>query len=284
MDRRDASDRSKKGLRVLAKQEGKNYDLVMIDYKLGEGAEINGAEAAFELRRELRYTDMVFYSGVPPGTLRQELASASVEGVFTTTRDELADTLTGLADTVIGKVVDVDHMRGVAMAEVADMEVMIEDALAAAFGDREGRFEAAAQRTGKRLRGQSAKRQRQLEEALETDGIGEILTRRGLASFSQKYAALRRIAKLVPGTKEDLGTLASYQPDIIENRNLLAHAKAHVEGGTTVLRSVAAGNREVLIDEEWMSGFRGKLRKHREALTAVCLVVEGEVAASSLVE
>lgn len=279
LDRQDAADRSRAGLRTLARQEGREYDLVMIDYKLGEASELNGAEAAYELRRELRYTDMVFYSGVPTQTLRQELSDASVEGVFTATRGELADALTGLADTVIGKVVDVDHMRGVAMAEVAEMEVMIEDALGAAFEVLGSRLEGAAARTRRRLRERGVARQQRLEEALRTEGLGSILGRSGLADLSQKYAAFRRVGKVIDGTQNDLSVLASYQSDVIESRNLLAHAKAHVEGGLTVLRSIGAGNDEVLIDEEWMSDFRGKLRRHRAALRSVCSAIEEEVSA-----
>ena len=61
---------------------------------------------------------MVFYSSAPLSELLAELAGHQVAGVFVANRQTIGEALIGLADTVIGKAVDLSHMRGIAMAEV----------------------------------------------------------------------------------------------------------------------------------------------------------------------
>src|SRR3954469_3322305 len=99
------------------------------------------------MRRELQFTDMVFYSSQPSVDLLAELAKRNVAGVFVANRQTLGDTLKGLANTVIAKAVDLSHMRGIAMAEVSDMDVQMEEILERVFSTKDKCFEAVAART-----------------------------------------------------------------------------------------------------------------------------------------
>ena len=118
-----ADDLTDVGIRHLARHKGKDFDLVIIDFNLG-GAGTDGADAAARMRRELPYTDIIFYSSDPAADLLGKLAAKQVAGVFVAGRLNLDDDLKGVADTIIKKVVDLCHMRGAAMAEVADMDVL----------------------------------------------------------------------------------------------------------------------------------------------------------------
>ena len=100
-----ADDFSEYGVRDLITGEGRDYDLAIVDYNLGE-PDTDGAVVADRLRREMQYTDMVFYSSDPSRDLYETLAVGRVSGVFVEERTGLDEALTGLADTVIGKVVD----------------------------------------------------------------------------------------------------------------------------------------------------------------------------------
>ena len=88
----------------LTQQEGRNYDLVMIDYNLGDES-FDGAGAVLRLRKDLRFTDMVFYSSNSALNLHQILEGQGISGVFIEPRETLDTALIGLADTVIGKAV-----------------------------------------------------------------------------------------------------------------------------------------------------------------------------------
>ena len=123
-----STDFSDATLSALASAAGRDYDLVMVDYRLGQ-PDRDGAVVARRLRAKLPYTEMVFYSSDPAAQLLNELAQNEVAGVFVARRQDLNDALTGLADTVIRKTVDLNHMRGIAMAEVAEMDALMEEAL-----------------------------------------------------------------------------------------------------------------------------------------------------------
>ena len=275
MSRRIADDFSNRGLRNLARLEGKNYDLVMIDYNLGQ-TDTDGAVAALRLRRDLQYTDMVFYSSDPSLNLYGKLAEHEVSGVFIANRDELDTALTGLADTVIGKAVDLNHMRGIAMAEVAEMDLLMEETLVRAFQPTGEYFAAAANRTTKKLRESMQENLTQLNQCLEEGSLADVVSDSRLFSSAHKYMAVRRVANsLSERPIEELDVLKSYQADIIDNRNMLAHAKEHpAEDGKTDLRSIKGNGGTVPIDDDWMTDFRQKLTRHRDALTIVCKAID----------
>ena len=270
MSRRIVDDFSNQGLRNLARLEGKNYDLVMIDYNLGQ-TDTDGAVAALRLRRDLQYTDMVFYSSDPSLNLYSKLAEHEVSGVFIANRDELDTALRGLADTVIGKAVDLNHMRGIAMAEVAEMDLLMEETLGHAFQPTGEHFAAVAKRITRRLLDGTEKTQDELKQRLSKGGLADIVRDSRLFSSTHKYMAVRGVAKSLSDKPiEALNVLDSYQDDILNNRNMLAHAKEFDEDGKTILRSIRRNGGIVTIDDDWMTGFRQKLTTHRDALTTVC--------------
>ena len=143
-------DFSEASLNGVTKSQGKNFDLVAIDYNLGT-TDTDGAKVAHYLRQRLPYTDMVFYSSNSTVDLLRELANLRVSGIFVETRDTLDEALMRLADTVIGKAVDLNHMRGIAMAEVAEMDVLMEETLISVFPSEDGEILQISERSKKRL-------------------------------------------------------------------------------------------------------------------------------------
>lgn len=275
-------------IQELGQSEGRDYDLVMIDYKLGEGME-DGAVVAHRLRQLLPYVDMVFFSGSPVSELLSRLSEHEVSGVFAQTRQELGDTLNGLADTVIGKAVDLNHMRGIAMAEVADMDVLMEETLIGVFQSPDAQITSAKKRTIQKLRERIGAVPNRLDESLKQHELPGVVRDSSLFSFADKYRAIVRVAKYLPreGSVVASEQPANFEQDIIHNRNMLAHAKEDTTGdGRTVLYSKIPGKDEVEITEEWMSGFRKKILKHRSALDIICNSLreqfgDGEVASDS---
>ena len=259
-------------IQELAQSGGKNYDLVMVDYKLGEGTK-DGAVVARRLRQLLLYVDMVFYSGAPVGELLSRLSEQEVSGVFAQRRQELGDTLNGLADTVIGKVVDITHMRGIAMAEIAEMDVLMEETLISVFQSPGAQLTSAKKRTIEKLRKRIGDAPNRLDECLEQYGLPGVVQDSSLFSFADKYRAIIRVAKYLPreGPAAASDHLAKFEQDIIHNRNMLAHAKEETtDDGRAVLHSKIPGRVEEEISEEWMSGFRKKILEHRSALDIAC--------------
>ena len=273
LNRHDAPVLSKSGLKRLARSQGKNFDLVMVDYKLGS-SNIDGASAAKELRRNLLYTDMIFYSSLPEKDLLDELAKLYVPGVFVARRDDLNNALSNLADTVIRKAVDLNHMRGIAMAEVAEMDVLMEETLKSFFQSDDAQVIKAGQRTIKKLRGGIKDSLDLLDTTCVPKGLSDMVSNGPLFSFTKKYEAIRRAVKCLPEKpSEAINVLESYQNEIIDKRNMLAHVKeTYTKDGEIILCSIKGDQREI-IDDDWMSTFRRHLRKHKTALTFVCKAI-----------
>jgi hypothetical protein len=266
-----APDLSDRALRDLARSSGKDYNLVMVDFNLGR-ADMNGAVAAARIRRELQFTDMLFYSSAPLAELLAELAKQEVAGVFVANRQTIGEALIGLADTVIGKAVDLSHMRGIAMAEVSEMDVQMEETLQRLFSVKDDCFAAVATRTLSRLAQSIEDQKRDIMSLVENDDIVAVVTNPSLFPSMHKYRTIMRaVACLDQKPDEAIGVLKNYAADVIDNRNTLAHSKEDQSAdGTSSLRAIRRGKPPIPIDDSWMADFRGKLRAQRNALTIVC--------------
>lgn len=284
LDSTEESNLSEDKLRELVQSEGRNYDLVMVDYNLGQGV-INGAEAASRLRVGLPYTDIVFYSSDRGLDLHDTLATQRVSGVFIAGRDELDSALTSLADKVIGKAVDLNHMRGITMAEVAEMDVLMEETLGRVFQSRNSNIVAAGRQTIKRLREGCRENERLLEELYQEGGLPAVVGDSRVFSSAQKYRAVNRVARSLRSELVDaLATLKSYEKDIIKKRNQLAHIKEESPSdGQVILRSLGGDKTEV-INDDWMTDFRQSLRTHRGALTVVCEALDNHFGAAEIID
>jgi CheY-like chemotaxis protein len=271
-------DLSPKNLRNLARNSGKNFNLVAVDYNLGR-QDVNGARAAQVLRNQLRFTDMIFYSSDPGVHLLEELAAQDVAGVFVSGRDDLDDSLKGLADTVIGKAVDLNHMRGIAMAEVAEMDVMMEEVLESVFACPDPAVRKQAERTLKRILDNGQDSLKMLKKIVEEGEILNLLPNTEVFGSAKRYQAINRVVGVLKAKPDGaMQVFSTFPTDIIGNRNTLAHAKEDVaDDGTVTLRSAKRGAAPVVIDDAWMIDFRGKLRAQKNALGDICRALEDHV-------
>ena len=252
--------------------QGRSYDLVMVDYNLSQSE--MGDIAAKKLRAALPYTDIIFYSAAkPPTELLRLLAEQQVEGVFVAHRQELDEPLVGLADAVIGKAVDLNHMRGIAMAEVAEMDLLMEELLVHVFQLDHPDIHTVANRTIRKLESSMDDQSKSFRRDLEKGGLSAVVSDGRVFTLHHKYIALQRLAKLLPDAHlaPRLQMLKSFRDDIMKNRNLLAHVKEDSDGnGDVILRSTTSGGASLVINDEWMAIFRQNLRKHRDTLEALC--------------
>ncbi len=97
-----------------------------------------------------------------------------------------------------------------------------------------------------------------------------------LFTFAHKYRLVRAIAKRLPIRPTALlDGLKPFNDDITPRRNLLAHVKADTRAdGAVVLRSIKAGQEDVVIDEAWMQEMRGVLKRHKPTLANLCRILD----------
>jgi len=103
-------------------------DLILVDWDLGKGVE--GQTVITGIRERIPYKDVVFYSAV---TDTKKLKEASFgeghEGVYFVHRNDLVDEVTNLFKSVVKKVLDLDHTRGIVMGATSDVDQMARECL-----------------------------------------------------------------------------------------------------------------------------------------------------------
>jgi hypothetical protein len=108
-------------------------DLILVDWDLGGGA--RGDDAIAIIRDVVYYKDVVFYSALNPIDQLEKLAAEKhLEGVFCSDRAGLADEVVGVFDSLIKKVLDIDHTRGIVMGATSDIDRIVNDCLNAVHG------------------------------------------------------------------------------------------------------------------------------------------------------
>lgn len=103
----------------------KEFDLLLVDFDLGEEG-LTG-DILINIIRNKVYSEILFYS-TNYSDLRSKLNTNDfMDGVFSSSRDELEEKTKKLINVTIKKVQDVNNLRGLIMAEVAELDILKEE-------------------------------------------------------------------------------------------------------------------------------------------------------------
>jgi hypothetical protein len=197
--------------------------LVLVDYDLGGGPQ--GDSALREIRNSLQYRDIVFYSAKNSSELREIAYRQGVEGVYCSSRDDLVNTVVGVFEMLVKKIIDIDHMRGIVMGATAELDIMVHDCLLAIHDSCEQEDQAIFMvQARRRVKGNAENMRKDLELALAKEVIAELLSDRLFTAEHKLRFLIRRLRPFGALTKLR-EHLVAYQSEIIPMRNRLAHAR-----------------------------------------------------------
>ena len=224
--------REKVGANVFADQ----IDLILVDWDLGGNQQ--GQHAIAAIREDVPYKDVVFYSGQPADELRKLAFEAGVEGVYCANREDLVDEVLGVFDSLVKKVLDLDHTRGIVMGATSDIDFMVNECLLAiqARSDDDGRQALLAQ-----ARGFIETKIKGLMELAEKMGKAKDLAELFEAHLVfTAYDRLRVLAGALDSQafqahKGYRESVTSYQQDVVPKRNALGHVVRELRGEAYVL-------------------------------------------------
>src|SRR4029077_1794136 len=118
----------------MAKKPFDMYDLIVVDYNLGD-ATPHGEEFIKRIRGHDIFTEIIFYSASPSGTLWDAIYKNQLEGIFVSDRAGILQKLERVAHQSVHKVLDLNNMSGVVMAEVSDMDLLLDGILRFGIGE-----------------------------------------------------------------------------------------------------------------------------------------------------
>lgn len=200
-------------------------DLILVDWDLGNGA--HGEDAIERIRETVQYKDVVFYSGQTPVVeLRQKVYEKQLEGVYCASREDLVVEVVGVFDSLIKKVLDLDHTRGIVMGATSDIDHMINTCLTLAHGklDEGGKakfIEEALTRVAEQVQNIA----KQGEKLKTTPNVEALFKAHMLFTSDHRLRMLASILGMAEFATHAAGvtTVKSYREGVVHDRNTLGH-------------------------------------------------------------
>jgi hypothetical protein len=246
-------------------------DMILVDWDLG--GDVKGQDVIAEIREKIQYKDVVFYSAqTAPDQLRQHAHNAGLEGVYCATRDGLRDEVVGVFESLVKKVLDIDHTRGIVMGATSDIDEMVNECLLAIHGalgnkDKEKIVADALAAIKERIDRLSADFA-ELEKSASFEALVEAHL---LCTANDRLRILSRTLQLET-LKVHQGyrvSVTSYISDVVPKRNKLGH-RVLTPDGRPAIAAIGGGDPVSIEEMRALRGLilalRGNFRALRDAL------------------
>lgn len=248
-------------------------DLVMVDWDLGGNTQ--GQDAIGEIREHILYKDVVFYSALKTADELRRLAfERRIEGIYCVTRAELVDEVVGVFESLVKKVLDLDHVRGIVMGATSDIDHMVAECLGHIHNTHDapgklGMLKQAIERVEENLKDRLAK----VDELRKATTFTNVLSEHMLFTASDRLRMLSRALEEAKFSahKGFCPAVKDYLKEVVPDRNRLGHQVLAPAGKAKLVADNNTGKpitveetrelRRVLLD------LRSKFRDLRDALT-----------------
>lgn len=252
-------------------------NLILVDWDLGK--DTHGEEVIAAVRQDIPYKDVVFYSAqTPVAALRKLVYEKGVEGVYCASRGELVDEVTGVFDSLVKKVLDLDHTRGIVMGATSDIDQMVNESLVVIHGRLDETAKAAL------IEEVLAEIDKKLTRwAKEAAKLRKKSTFAAIMKANVIFSAQDRLVFLAQALAKDTfemhaesrDSVIRYKDTVVPKRNRLGHLVLYADGKPKAV--AGADGRRVNIDE--MRELRRSILKLRQEFRALRDALRGGGAA-----
>lgn len=248
-------------------------DLILVDWDLGSG--VHGQDVIAKVRQVAQYKDVVFYSAQTPAAELRKLAfDQGLEGIYCASREGLVDEFFGVFESLVKKVLDLDHTRGIVMGATSDIDHLVNMCLTVAHSklDDEGkaRFIGEALR---RIADKVKNVANQGEKLKNNPSVDALFKAHMLFSSDDRLRMLATILEM-DAFEAHAGAkvmIKSYRDEVVPDRNVLGHMVLAPEGKPQTVET--AEGKQVSLDEmrklrRLILGLREDFRALADALEA----------------
>lgn len=240
------------------------WHLIAMDFTLGGGK--TGTELIQKIRSAKHYTEIVFYSS-DPDKLEEDLKSEVLEGVYRASREgtDLEDKIKSIINLTLRRVMDVNTMRGIVMAEVAEMDHEMEDIIRIHHKNLKTIPQSKFIRSIlKRVGDSLASNNKKVEQYQKACSIDQCLDHRFIDT-SKRRRTVGQVFSETPEAANDMQLkMLTACEDTIKQRNSLAHGRTKWEAGEEIIFSPLG---EFHLKDA--IALRKTLRAHRKNFTAL---------------
>lgn len=208
---------------------GDHIDLVLMDFDFGGGPD--GEYGLGMVRDIFPYKDIVFYSAQVPQALEDVVAKNKLQGVFCCHRNDLPDTVVGVFNALVKKVLDIDHCRGIAMGATSEIDGFVSASLETVLGrlDQES-IEKAFKIVYKQLEEIQERFQKGFEDIERAKAIVEIFELHHIYTSTHRLRLFRKILEMLGTHESEIGLMKKYENETMPKRNVLAHVTVERSG------------------------------------------------------
>jgi hypothetical protein len=200
-------------------------DLILVDWELGN--DIWGQNVIEEIRTQIPYKDVIFYSAhTSTDDLRSLASGAQVDGIFCSARNDLVVEVIDVFDSLVKKVLDLDHTRGIVMGATSDIDHMVSECLRHAHGslDDDAKKKLVAQGIQfieKRLK-DITKRVEKLRGATD---LAQLLEAHLIFNAYDRLHMLSRVLEMdsFAAHAASRASVTTYMTVVVPDRNVLGH-------------------------------------------------------------
>jgi len=197
------------------------YDLILFDYSLdGAGDGLYGQEFIKKVREQQVLTEIIFYSSHQVSLLWDAIRNEMLEGVFIASRNSGVDNkLFKVAKQSIHKVLDLENMRGIVMAEVGSNDEFLTRIAINEFEhlNAEEQLDLLNKYVGY-VEQQTTGITRCAMKAVEDQNLEALFE---LLDSAKKWRFCQSLSKKL--THLNINTEGNYLDDVLNKRNFLAH-------------------------------------------------------------
>lgn len=245
-----------------------DFDIILVDYRLVGGRKEgqSGADIINTIRKNC-YSTIIFYSQDGEQVLRKEIADKRLDGVFCVSRDDFLDRFEQIFHTTTKKVEDINNLRGLVMAETADLEslkmeiIELYDKLDCP--KKKDMIKKTIDTMSKNVDDQRVF----FDSTTENTTFVELLDR---FNFYRKSITVHRINK-IKNSRASFNH-EQFRKEIIDKRNLLAHVKEEKnEDGEIYLES---RDKQLVFSREEAKKIRNDILKYRRELGKIKEVLQ----------
>jgi hypothetical protein len=236
-------------------------DLVLVDWDLG--ANVHGEDVIAKIREAAPYRDIVFYSARKPAAeLRKLVFDNGIEGVYCASREELIPEVEDIFESLIRKVLDLDHTRGIVMGATCDIDHTVNECLLLIYEklDAKGQ-EALLAEALERVQEKLKQWAKQVEKIQANASMPAVLEAHVYFTSNDR---LRMLKGLVEGDAlkahaNSGAALGKYIKAVVPERNTMAHVLPALKGKSRTVLNAAGeelGVKELRELRRLILGFR----------------------------
>ena len=240
----------------------KEFDLIVVDRNLDTYGE--GQNFIAELRNSSVYTEVIFYTAGNASDLWKDIYDKKLEGVFVSNRSAIMSKISKVGHQSIRKVLDLENMRGIVMAEVGELDHLLDRILTISVGDlSQDKQKSIFKKFYDGLFEQNQQKSERLTKFLASPEINEMLELCDSDNRWRNFVRVRKSHEKLNG-KHGIG---DYSLEVLKPRNFLAHGRPEmVDGGGCVFHYQG---KEFYYDDDVSSQLRQTILRYKGAFIEI---------------